>query len=317
MAHNLRGQLLHAINSNSATGQSKHSAKAKGLAYGKNASGKIYSYSSANARRDVAKNFSNWMKENHPEVKQAKDLTSEHAQGFLNDCASRGCSTDTIKSYRSELSSLGKNINSTYKGSNVDMSKTVSVKGYNETKVRNTPMKSEHIEALRNSYKVGSTGYNAVTVAQATGARAAELCHMQGRDIHINSDGTATVHVDHGKGGRNRDIIVRNQEHVQNLAEIKNNVGETGRICPCQVGSLHKNLNRHMDKVKDSTGKSLNEVYNHQGFHSMRKDYAQREYDRCRDEGMSIKDSMNEVSHLLGHGDNREELMSRYIADMH
>lgn len=317
MAHNLRGQLIHAIKSNSAMGESKHSAKAKGQAYGKNSTGKIYSYSSAHARQDVAKNFANYMKENHPDIKDVRNLTSEHAQGFLNSCASRGCSTDTIKSYRSELSSIGKNINSTYKNSNVDMSKTVAVKGHNETKVRNNPMRNEHIQALKDSYKVGSTGYNAVTVSEAAGLRASELCHLQGRDITINQN-YAVVHVDHGKGGRNRDVIVRNQEHVQNLSEIKNSIGDMQRVCPVQVGSLHKNLDRHMDKIKDNlTGKSLNQVYNHQGFHAMRKDYAQREYDRFRSEGMGIKESMNEVSHLLGHGNGREELMSRYIADMH
>lgn len=315
MAHNLKGQLLYAIKSNTAFGEHKHSAKAKGYAYGKNSKGKIYACTSLHSRQDVAKNFAQYMKTNYPEVKYCRDLTSEHAQSFLNDCVNRGCSTDTIKTYRSELSSIGKNLNSTYKDCNVNLSKTVAVKGVNETRVRCNQMTDSHIQALKASYKPFSTGYNAITVGQATGCRASEICHLQGRDIKIQSD-CAIVHVDKGKGGRDRDIVVKNPEHIQNLSEIKDRLGDTDRVCKCQVGSLHKNLDRHMAKVVDSTGKTLNQVYTHQGFHSIRKNFAQNDYNRCRESGMSIKDSMNYVSHQLGHGDNREELMSRYIADM-
>ena len=52
-------------------GADKHAAKGKGQAYGGNKTGKIYSYSTLNARKDVAKNFCNYVKEHYPEVKKA------------------------------------------------------------------------------------------------------------------------------------------------------------------------------------------------------------------------------------------------------
>ena len=44
--------------------------------------------------------------------------------------------------------------------------------------------------------------------------------------------------------------------------------------------------------------------------------YAQDEYDRLREQGHSITESLKEVSILLGHGEDRMELMQQYVLDI-
>ena len=57
------------------------------------------------------------------------------------------------------------------------------------------------------------------------------------------------------------------------------------------------------------------EKYTDTSIHSIRKLYAQEEFDRLRKEGLEIKQALGEVSVLLGHSDNRFELMKEYVLD--
>lgn len=315
MSVSLKNQVIHAISKSKSIGADKHSAKGKGQAYSGNKTGKIYSYSTYRARQDVAKSFCNYVKDNYPEVRQASQLTAEHAQSWLNHCATTGCSTDTLKSYKSQLNSIEKNINSAYR-CNTNLSAATAPKGGTKA-IRCNPMKSEHLQALKDSYRPYSTGANALTIAEATGARNEEICHVQNRDIHINSDGTATVHIESGKGGRNRDIQVRNPEHVQNLQDLKNHLGAspTERPCPVTRQSLLNNLERHMKSTYTSEGTSIKSQYQNQEFHSIRKMYAQNEYNQCRNEGMSKEQAFQYVTEQLGHNRTDPDLMNRYIAN--
>lgn len=316
MSVSLKNQVLHAISHNKNMGADKHAAKGKGQAYGGNKTGKIYSYSTLNARKDVAKNFCNYVKEHYPEVKKASQLKAEHAQSWLNYCATQGnCSTDTLKSYKSQLNGIEKNINSTFHAS-VNLSEAETPQGQTKA-VRCSPMRADHLQALKSSYRPFSTGANALTLAEACGARNEEICHIQNRDIHINTDGTATVHIEDGKGGRNRNVRVQNSEHVQNLKQLKEHLGANPyqRPCPVQKGSLLNNLERHMKSTYTETGVSIKSYYKNQEFHSIRKMFAQAQYDYCRTNGMSKADSFKYVTEQLGHNRTDSNLMNRYIAN--
>lgn len=48
-------------------------------------------------------------------------------------------------------------------------------------------------------------------------------------------------------------------------------------------------------------------------FHTCRKVYATQKYKEYRENGLSVKEAMSEVSANLGHGANRFELMKEYI----
>lgn len=88
MSRNLNSQLKYVINSsyygdnninrNGGHGSSKHSDKANGT---KN--GKIYSFNQKKNMISVAREFSNWMKEYHPEIRNVSELNERYAQEFV------------------------------------------------------------------------------------------------------------------------------------------------------------------------------------------------------------------------------------------
>ena len=161
---NLKAQLNYAVQScfkgngkiNGGFGASKHSAEQK--------NGKIFSWSSYHSRVDVACLFASYVREHYPEVREARQLTQEMAESFLLSKAST-CTTETLDCYRSNLSSLGDNINRTYSSAHVDLkvSKVVGTTANQETRCK--AMTDTHLTALRNSYRPGSSGHTAVTLA--------------------------------------------------------------------------------------------------------------------------------------------------------
>ncbi|MDD3220286.1 MAG: hypothetical protein PHC41_04390 [Lachnospiraceae bacterium] len=308
----LRSQLINAIKRQSTFGRDKHSDKKMGKAGRHNTAGRVYSYTSSRNREATAKDFAQYMKENYPNIKNAYQLTSEHCQEWLNSKAISGkCSTDTLKTYRQNLNDLEKNINSTYSKACVNLHETKTPSGYNTSKVRCQAMSQVHQEAVKATYQPYSTGYNAITIAQASGCRCAEIAKMQNRDITINKDGTQAIVHAIGKGGRERDIIITNQQDVQNLQDIKAHVSaETSRFCPCKSESLQVNIQRHIEKA------GLKDKYSKSTFHAIRKNFAQRQYNQCRTAGMTKQESLDFTSNQIGHGCDRDATtMTAYVAN--
>lgn len=212
---NLKAQLHYAVQSsfkgnsqqNGGFGASKHADMA---ANQKN--GKIYSWATYNSRIDLSCQFSSFVRENYSDVKEARELTKEMAEAFLLSKAST-CTTETLDCYRSNLSSLGENINRTYRSANVDLrvSKVVGTTANQESRCK--PMAAEQITALRDSYKVGSTGHTAVTLASVTGCRCSELVRLKPENIEIKGS-IATVQVLGGKGNRDRLITITDPNGV-------------------------------------------------------------------------------------------------------
>lgn len=317
---NLKAQLMYAINScfqgnknmSGGFGASKHSDKRTNQ---KN--GKIYSYSSLHSRTDVACMFASFIKENYPEIKNASDLTPEVAEAFLLSKAA-ACTTETLDCYRSNLSALAENINRTYSSAHVSLKvdKVVGVNSNQETRCK--PMESSQISALKNSYKPGSTGYKAVTLAELAGLRASEIVRVKSKDIRIENRNKAIVFVHKGKGGRNREVTVRDPQSVAALRDLKESILDDQRIVEAKSGSIQKSINRHMKKIEGSSGRSLKDEFTMSGFHSIRKCWAQKEYDRCREEdGMTRQEALDYVSQQLGHGKERDlATLQRYIANI-
>lgn len=314
---NLKAQLNFAVRScftgndkqNGGLGASKHSDMATGQ---KN--GKIYSWSSYHSRTDIACQFSSYVRENYPQVTEARQLTKEMAESFLLSKSST-CTTETLDCYRSNLSSLADNINRTYRTANVDLKvgKVVGTTSNQESRCK--PMTDAHISALRDSYKVGSTGHTAVSIASVTGCRCSELVRLKPEQIQIGQS-SAIVQVIGGKGNRDRQIIVTGQG-VKVLADIKAAATPGERILPCKSGSLQKSLNRHMAALPGSNGGSMKAEFQHTGFHSIRKNFAQKEFDRYR-QNHTRQQSLDHVSRQLGHGAGRDlATLQRYVSNIY
>ena len=301
MGKNLKHQFIHAIEDNFKEGMDKHSMKANNIRN----DGKVFSYADRKNLIDVASNFSNYMKENYKDIRQVKDIRAEHIQSFFN-CKAKECSNATLKQYQAKFSKLEKVVNNTY---NIN----VRYNGYElplskeNTKVRNTSMSKDDFKKLEKSFSTSkSSAKVAIQLTARVGLRVSECSKLQGRDINLK-DGV--IHVEDGKGGRNRDVPIResDKEYFNNL---KANVGDMERVCPVRSDSINKAIDRAMNR------EGIRNKYNDTSIHCIRKMYAQNEFNRCRNEGMEIKQALQEVSILLGHGEDRMELMRQYVLDI-
>lgn len=301
LARNLKYQFLNAIDKNFKEKMDKHSIKDAGQMNG----ARVFSYADRKNLIDVASNFSNWMKQEHPEVKQVKDVNANHIQGFLNSKKDT-CSQATMKQYANKFNKLEKvvnhtyNTNASYKGFIVPVTKE-------QTKIRNSSMQKEDFKKLENGFSnSNSSAKQAIELSAKCGLRVSEIVKLQGRDINLEKN---TIHVADGKGGRDRDVQIR-PEDKQFFTDLKASVGDYERICPIQSDSVNKAVQRCMERV------GIAEKYQDTSIHSIRKMYAQEQYDRYREQGMEINKALGKVSVDLGHGENRLELMKEYVLDI-
>lgn len=242
MARSLKSQVIHAISTSfygdqergisGGFGTSKHSDKISNQK-----AGKIYSYDCYNNRQDVAKEFCSWMKNEHPEIRRASDLTERHATEFLAKKSSE-VSTNTLTNIRSQLKGIASAINHTYQSADVSLDTPV-MSGTTDRNVKTVSMvKSDYVK-LVDSYKDAySTGATGARVIYSSGLRASEVCTLKGSDITVK-DRVATVHVANGKGGRMRDVVITDKERVDTLKDIEFNILQDG---------YYRNLTKEMIK---------------------------------------------------------------------
>lgn len=309
-SRSLKSQVLHAVsasfygdmdnNIKGGFGVSKHSDKKNGQK-----AGKIYSYNSYNNRQDVAKEFCSWMKNEHPEIKRASDLTEKHATEFLAK-KSREVSTNTITNIRSQLKGIGEAINHTYKSADVSLD-TPAMSGTVDKNVKTVSMVESDYQKLVDSYKDAySAGATGARVIYSSGLRASEVCTLKGSDITVK-DNTAVVHVANGKGGRMRDVVITDKERVDTLKDISEHFGES-RVCDIKPQSLEINISRHLNSI------DTDQEYKYNSCHSLRKEYAQDTYDQHKASGCSSSEAWGRTCESLGHSADRQALFNTYIS---
>lgn len=302
MGRNLKYQFLHAIDKNFIEGMDKHSIKADGKMNGT----RIFSYSDRKNLIDTASNFSNFIKNTHPEIKQVKDIKAEHIQSFLNS-KSATCSTATLKQYESKFNKLEKIVNNTY-NCNANYRGFSTPNGANATKIRNSAMSKGDFKRLESSFSnSNSSAKVAIQLTARAGLRVSECTKLQGRDINLQK---GTIHVADGKGGRDRDIQMR-PEDKQFWTDLKAQYNDYERLCPVKEDSINKAIQREMEKIE------LKDKYSDTSIHCIRKMYAQEQFDRYRDEGMETREALGAVSVDLGHSTDRIELMKEYVLNIH
>lgn len=311
IARNLKYQFKYAIEQSCRFNADKHAMK-QNHAEKRNMSSKTLSYSDRKNLIDVSSNFANWMKENHNDIKELKDINSNHVQEFLNEKA-QSCTSATINQYQSKFAKLEKLVNNTYSNANVSYTNTVTpVTSSNTEKLRSKTMSVSDYNKLNDYASNNCRSDNcskALKLSYHVGLRVSEISKLQQRDIKIHNESSATVHVADSKGCRSRDIHISNKDSVQALTELRNSVSNANdRIVPIQSESINKAINRAMDRC------NMQEYKAHKtSVHSLRKAYAQREYDRYKAEGLEPKQAWDRVSEELGHGKNRDDLYKAYI----
>lgn len=303
MSRNIKYQIFNAIESAFITKVDKHSAKAQQ----RTGTYRIYSYADRNNVKDFAANFSNWIKAEHPEIRQVKDITSDIAQEFI-DYKAKTVTKATLEQYISKLTKVAKIINHRYKTANVDFS-VKQPEQKNQDKKRAIAFTREDFRRVMKFYKDTNSSSQAVVAVDLAGRfalRVADTTQVQPRDLNGNS-----LHIHRSKGARSRDIKISDadREYLEKLFDGHRPDENVVKIKP---GSVNRSLNRTLAKLGIDRYRKAKS-----GVHSIRKMVAQEMYDSERAKGFSKKESMNIVSVYLGHGKDREALIREYVLNIH
>lgn len=305
MGRNLKYQFKTCIEKNFKLGMDKHSIK-KNHQMNKT---RIFSFADRKNLIDFTANFSNWIKENHGEIKLVKDINSNHIQEFLNEKA-KNCSQATLREYSSHIRKMSNLINSTYKTNIKYDFKTPESSSGNQI-LRDQQMKLEDYKRIHEIIKNGSNGQKAIEIGKNFGLRISEITKLQKRDIDLEKK---EILVKDAKGGRDRTVHFNTEEQIKVATKLYNSVSrDLDRIVNVKENAINMSLNRAMKKL------NIKNEYKETSFHSIRKLYVQEEYDRLRKEGYSIKIVCCKVSEQLGHSSERgldEKLISRYIKNI-
>ena len=306
MARNLKYQLKYCVEKNFKEGMDKYSDKKNSVDKGI----KVYSYADRKNLIDFTANFANFIKENYEEIKMVKDIKSEHIQDFLN-LKSETCTRETLEQYVSKSNKMRNLINITYPKSYVEkFDIEVPVSSSSKQVVKDKQITREHYDLIKDNIK--GNGLKAVELATNFGLRVSEITKLQKRDIDLDK---REVRVIDGKGQRSRNIPIETKDQWRVAIEIKEITqgDDYQRIVPIRANGVNMSITRAMEKS------NLDREYVGNKVHSFRKLYAQESFDRDRDEGYSIKESLGRVSERLGHSVERgedKELINRYVKNI-
>lgn len=287
---NIKYQFKYCIDTHFKEGMDKHSLKSQGKD-----NSKIYSYSDRKNLIDLSSNFANWLKINYPEIKQLYEINSSHIQEFLSSKTS-DCSQKTLEQYQSRFRKLEVLANSTY-NINVNYHNVVTPLSSRNggSKIRNAMLSTDNYNKLLKT--TNANFRKALTLSFHFGLRAAECAKLRYEDISENG-----IKIIDSKGKRNRFIPVENKQQKKIIEDFLN---KKGRVVSVQVGSLQQAFNR--EKKKQGV------FITNGDFHTARKAFATNKFQEYRKQGQSVQQALNNVSHRLGHGNNRNDLMKQYI----
>ena len=293
---NIKYQFLHAFNQNFKENQDKHSLKKEH----RTGQATIFSYSARTNLIAISSCFANWLKNSHPEIKQVKDINPQHIAEFLST-KTDDCSQKTLANYKSLFQKLSSVVNATY---HISTNYTKDLILPTSSKNGGNKIRCQMLESSDYVILLKTTNTNlkkALLLSQNFGLRASEISKLKVTDITTDS-----IHIIDSKGKRSRTIPIQTMAQKQSLLSVYSLINND-RVCPIQHESLQQAFRRELKRT------GLDKKYPNGCFHLCRKAYATKQYKECRSAGLTVKESMQKVSSLLGHGMNRFELMKEYI----
>lgn len=271
---------------------------------------RIFSYADRKNLINIFSNFSNYMKKEYSDVKQVKNVEMTHIQAFLRVKQQDGVSQETLKTYVSAFKKMQNLVNSTYKA-NVNYSSIIVPLAKNAVKLRSTAMSDNHFKLLSNSFKQDSATEIALQLSYRSGLRISETCHIRASSIDLEHK---NIRIIDGKGKKNRIIPFVTYDDYKYYSDLKSKFNANDRLVPLQTDSVNRNINRHLKAL------NLKQNYSQTSMHSIRKNFAQRYFDKLRNEGMSTKESLSYVSICLGHGADRaqkDDCIRQYVLNIY
>lgn len=290
-------QFNNAINNCFKEGMDKHADKANDPSLNE----KIYSYSSMNNLKDFAKNLSNYIKENYPNIKRIGDIKEEQLQNFLNNKNEKGCSQNTLDLYKSNLNKLEIIVNKTYSSVNWDFKNALetpaSIKEFDSNRGTNSVISREdYNKILEYCRENRSTSGDAILLQNGLGVRVEELAQIKLSNIDLNKN---RIVLDNTKGGK--ELIREMTPEVRKIICERINNTTNNKIISIKSDSINAQLRR----IEDRLGIDRHSV------HDIRRLIAQEKYDSYREEGYSKKEALEKTSRWLNHVGPREQMITK------
>lgn len=185
-------QIQDTLGAKCAFGASKHQAKADGTV-----KDHIYSYNTYRAYMRQCNNFVSWARQNAPEGRKLRTIEDcrPYAAKWLQSRIDAEYSPYTIKLQTSALCKL-------YGCAAADLGLPSTPKRHRADICRSRGT------AVRDADFSGERNREIISFCRHTGLRRRELGTIKGTDLCWGADGKAYIHVKHGKGGRERDAII-------------------------------------------------------------------------------------------------------------
>lgn len=307
-------------------GQGKSRHYDKKATPGKPIYNKIYSDLSLKTHLSRIEQFSGWVKENHSDIKNLREITPHVVGDYLKQQVENGKSAYTLSADMLAINRVmigSSNWESPLQKSDYNLPKRSfdSLRNNHVTKHR-TLEQREHDDKLRERYS------DVLTYGQAFGLRRSELVPSASRQTVAGTKSLyehrgRLYHATTGKGGRLR-VVECLRSHEQSIREL---YGQHIQQMPVyltkdsftkediqQFREEHKPGKRHFD----SLSKSLRiHVECRQYYAKQKLEEIQQDRDEERSvviNGVSLsRDEANEISKNLGHGKDRWDVLSRYL----
>ena len=303
-------------------GRSRHEDKRNGEAYNK-----IYSERSMRTHLSRAEQFGNWMKREHPQIRQLRDITPEIAKQYVNHQLDRDRSVQTIKA---DLTMLNKiMVNQGHWSER--LTRTDLQIATREDPRNNNQARTAEQRAL--DEKLNAKYARAIEYGQAFGLRRSELSYDRSRQT---TAGTKSLyehqgklyHVTTGKGGRLRAIeclkthekAIREQygQHIQPMPEYLQK-GIDGTYTKHEIERFkeeHKESEAFFEKLDRDLRVHVEcrQFYAEHKLEEIQEERRFSQVDELRVNDVTLtREEGNFISHQLGHGNDRLDVLSSYL----
>jgi len=302
-------QIFQAVNE---IGSSKHQAKAEARAEGAVSWHKVgkglgvYSYSTADAYRDVWRACMDYAKENQG-IKSIENLSGTAVRDFLVSKVDQGVAHATFSQYASACEKLEVALNryaEQHGGTGREYEFSTDIKG-----ARNVAVNLERFEGSR-AYAdpdrlvaaiEKEQHHLAASIQREGGCRISEANHitmgqLQGmREDPRTGELKGWVDVE-GKGGKEREIGVSPETY----ARIETAVANGARF--------EFDKDSYRQALKEAAGKTGQE---YEGSHGLRWSWAQERHAQLQERGQTYDQSLSQVSREMGH--ERADITEHYL----
>jgi len=351
-------QAMKVLEQGAAFGQKRHAdkenAKNKGLQYDSYTKSKMYSYNTFEHTKDTTMSYIRFCKEEFG-CRYLEEIKPEYFSKFIERGKVNGGAyeKDTAGTYRSRIQKFEEIYNKISGDNKKFVDDTYKDHTIEKFQDRIRMDRQIHDRIIEKAYKNKADNGRALDIDRNLGLRASEGANLRMQDFKFDKEGDLdSIHIHKSKGGRNRDIAVREiendmkpkwsintnkgltKEQYERVYNIYNYYKRQGlrpedKLFPNKKESYEKAFNRYREKVLDEMRKDrdkyndidLDKDYNGCGIHSMRKEFAQDYYDRETERRIDergqdhLKEIEKEVKQELTEilGHNRIEVLNSYL----